>query len=252
MHSLFYGGGVLFLVVKRKTLLFFALAVTFALAAVVSLRAIPALPAFSTVNRGSPTVYVLDAGHGGEDGGAVSASGILESHVNLAITLDLNEILQFLGRKTVMTRTEDISIHSPDAETLRQKKASDLKNRVALVNATPGAVLVSVHQNSLPSVPSVHGAQVFYGTIESSETLAASVQSALNQSVNDGNEKHEKKIDPSIYLMKNVNCPAILVECGFLSNAAEAERLLEPYYRTTLAVTIAAGVLNAGTEGETP
>lgn len=202
-------------------------------------------PAFATAEQGRP-VYVLDAGHGGEDGGAVSASGVKESDINLAVTRELDDVLRLLGQDTVLTRSDDVSIHSDGAETLRQKKVSDLKNRVALVNGTPDAVLVSIHQNSLPSVPSVHGAQVFYGTVEPSDAFAVSVQTALNQSVNAGNEKHEKKIDPSIYLMKNVTCPAILIECGFLSNMAETEKLQTPDYQKTLAVAIAAGILNTG------
>lgn len=202
-------------------------------------------PAFATAEQGRP-VYVLDAGHGGEDGGAVSASGVKESDINLAVTRELDDVLRLLGQDTVLTRSDDVSIHSDGAETLRQKKVSDLKNRVALVNGTPDAVLVSIHQNSLPSVPSVHGAQVFYGTVEPSDAFAVSVQTALNQSVNAGNEKHEKKIDPSIYLMKNVTCPAILIECGFLSNIAETEKLQTPDYQKRLAVAIAAGILNTG------
>ncbi len=226
------------------------LALLFFFGMLLRLSAPAALPAFEASERGGE-VYVLDAGHGGEDGGAVSPDGVKESDINLTVTQRLNAALRFLGRDTVMVRNEDVSIYSDGAETLRQKKASDLKNRVALVNGTPGAVLVSIHQNSLPSVPSVHGAQVFHGTAESSAALALSVQTALNESINVGNEKHEKKIDPSIYLMKNVTCPAILVECGFLSNAAETVRLQEPEYQTRLAVAIAAGLLNVG-EGEAP
>ena len=126
---------------------------------------------------------------------------------------------------------------------MRQKKVSDLRNRVALVNAIPNAVLISVHQNSLPGVPSVHGAQAFYNTVEPSGQLAQSVQAALNQSINTG-EKSEKQIDKTIYLMKNVTCPAVLIECGFLSNADEAARLQTPEHQKKLAAAIAAGVLN--------
>ena len=96
----------------------------------------------------------------------------------------------------------------------------------------------------MPSVPSVHGAQVFYGSVEPSDELALSVQKALNGSVNIKNEKQTKRIDSSIYLMKNVTCPAILVECGFLSNAIEAEHLRTPEYQKQLSVAIAAGLLN--------
>ena len=243
----------MFLVVKRKTLL-----VCVALLVVLAVGCIllpPATrPAMAVMQKGS-RIVVIDAGHGGEDGGAVAASGAVESGINLAIAQRLNALLQLLGEETVMIRTEDVSIYSEDAQTLRQKKASDLKNRVALVNGTPGAVLISIHQNSLPSSPRVHGAQVFFATTEQSDTLAASVQQALNAGVNVSNEKHEKQIDATIYLMKHVNCPAILVECGFLSNAQEAERLQEAEYQQQLAVSIAAGFLSAdryGQEREVP
>ena len=233
---------------KHRKVFLAGLALLFFMGAAARLRSTSAWPVFSPAEREERPVYVLDAGHGGEDGGAVSASGVKESSINLAITNDLDRLFRFLGQSTVLTRSDDVSTHSDGAQTLRQKKASDLKNRVALVNATPDAVLVSIHQNSLPSVPSVHGAQVFYGAVAPSDVLAASVQAALNEGVNSGSEKHEKKIDPSIYLMKHVTCPAILVECGFLSNAAETEKLTEPDHQKKLAVIIAAGVLNADTE----
>lgn len=242
----------MFFAIKRHTLLVFGLAFLFSLGLALCLSFPEALPAFHSENVGTP-IYVLDAGHGGEDGGAVSKDGVKESDINLIITTELDALLQFLGQDTVLTRSDDVSIYSDDAQTLRQKKVSDLKNRVALVNATPGAILVSIHQNSLPQVPSVHGAQVFYGTIPPGEAIAASVQSTLNQSVNNGNEKHEKKIEPTIYLMKNVTCPAILIECGFVSNTAETAKLQEPDYQKTLAVAIAAGLLNTEeTEREVP
>lgn len=211
------------------------------------------LPAAKTVfsaQKPGASVWIIDPGHGGEDGGAVSANGDRESDINLAIAERLNLLFGFLGQQTVMTRREDLSIYSDGAETLRQKKTSDLKNRVSLANSTPGGILISIHQNSLPRVPSVHGAQVFFGGAERSEEIAASVQGALNESVNAGNEKQEKRIDPSVYLMKKAECPAILVECGFMTNAGEVEKLKDPAYQKTLAVVIAAGALRTHGEKE--
>ena len=199
-------------------------------------------PSFSAAGR-EARVFVIDAGHGGEDGGAVSAGGVPESGLNLSIAARLDALLAMLGEQTVMTRSEDVSIYSDGAASLREKKASDLKNRVALVNDTAGALLVSIHQNSMPSVPSVRGAQVFYGKVSGSDTLAMSVQEMLNSGVNEGREKHEKQIDPSIYLMKHVNCPALLVECGFLSNEQDARALQEDGYQERLSVLIAAGLM---------
>lgn len=233
----------MFIAIKRKELLGAVLMAIFFLCSLLCVVYPTAVPAFSA--RRIATVYVIDAGHGGEDGGALSANGVKESDINLAVAGRTELLLRLLGAETAMTRRDDSSIYSDGADTLRQKKASDLRNRVALVNAVPGAVLVSIHQNSLPSVPSVRGAQVFYGTVAQSAELAASVQEALNRSVNIGNEKHEKKIDSSIYLMKNVTCPAILVECGFLSNAEETQLLQTAERQKTLALTIAAGLLRA-------
>ena len=245
----------MFLAVKRNELLGAALIFIFFLSSLLCIAYPAAMPAFFAGPGREEAVYVIDAGHGGEDGGALSRDGVPESGINLAIAKRTELLLRFLGAETAMTRTDDISVHSEGADTLRQKKASDLRNRVAFVNATPGAVLVSIHQNSLPSVPSVHGAQTFYGAAAGSDALALSVQDALNQSVNICNEKQNKKIDSSIYLMKNVTCPAILVECGFLSNAAETQLLQEPAHQKLIAAAIVAGLFHADaqiTEGETP
>ena len=207
-----------------------------------------ALPVFRPSGVPERSVIIIDAGHGGEDGGAVAADGTVESGINLAIAQDLDALLRLLGCETKLTRTEDTAIYSEGAQTLREKKASDLKNRVALVNETPNAVLLSIHQNSLPASRRVHGAQAFHARTEGSEALAESVQVALNAAVNPGNEKGRKVIDKSVYLMKNISCPAVLVECGFLSNAEEAARLCETDYQRKLAVTVAAGFL-AGLAG---
>lgn len=234
------------IVIKRKTLRFLLCLCLLAVLGATLFR----LPARKAAKEAlaemtaAKTVWIIDAGHGGEDGGAVAADGTKESDINLALAQKLSLLLELLGEETCMTRTEDISIHDEDASTLRQKKRSDLENRVSLVNETQGAVLVSIHQNSLPSSVRTQGAQVFYGTQEGSDALAHSVQEMLNRSVNAGNEKGEKKIDPTIYLMNHATAPAILVECGFLSNAAETALLKEENYQQTLAVVIAAGILN--------
>ena len=226
-----------------------ALAVCIALTAALSLllqgRTQPARETLAAP-RAPNTVWVLDAGHGGEDGGAVAADGTKESEINLALAERLEALLALVGEQTRMTRTEDVSLHSDGAATTRQRKASDLKNRAALVGQTPNAVLVSVHQNSLPSHRGVHGAQVFYGAAEGSAALAGSVQAALNGSVNAGNEKREKAVNPSIFLMKNVTAPAILLECGFLSNGEEAAALKSDAYQKKLSAVIVSGLLQQG------
>ncbi|NLU23524.1 MAG: N-acetylmuramoyl-L-alanine amidase [Clostridiales bacterium] len=207
----------------------------------------PVQTAFSAKTADTYPVVIIDAGHGGEDGGAVSDNGVAESHINLAVAQKLQETLSFLGCRTVMTRTEDKGTYSDDAASMRQKKVSDLKNRVKLVNDIENDCLISVHQNSLPGYPTVRGAQVFYNTEEGSSDMAEQVQSQLNLTINAGNEKQTKKIPATIYLMKNVTCPAILVECGFLSNPEETQRLQDEAYQLKLAMSIAAGYHNHST-----
>ena len=199
---------------------------------------------------GAARVVVIDAGHGGADGGAVAGDGTTEASVNLAVAQRLEAVFALLGQETVMVRREDVSIHSDGVEGLRAQKVSDIHNRVDLVNGTEGALLISIHQNSLPQVPSVHGAQVFHNGREGADGLAASVQTALNQSVNPDNAKQEKAIGSSVYLLSHIDAPGILVECGFLSNAQETELLKSGPYQTKLALTIAAGCLQYETTGD--
>lgn len=204
-----------------------------------------AIPAFH-VRDEVPLTVVIDPGHGGEDGGAVSPGGVAESQINLAVSLRVSELLRFAGQRTRLTRSEDVTICDEGLDTMRQRKTSDLKNRVKLVEETENAVLLSIHQNSLPSSPVTHGAQVFWNRQEGAEALAAGIQDTLNAAVNGGNDKQPRRIPDSIYLMKNITAPGVLVECGFLSNGPETERLQDPAYQLRLAAAITAGYLNAG------
>lgn len=208
------------------------------------------VPAFAA-GAGGPVTVVIDPGHGGEDGGAVSPDGVTESRINLEISLRLHELLRFMGQRTVLIRTEDVSVHT-EGETMRARKVSDIRRRVELVNGTENAVLLSIHQNSLPSSPVTHGAQVFWNGAEGAEGLAAVVQDALNTAVNRGNEKQTRKIPDTIYLMKHVTAPAILAECGFLSNREETALLQTPSHQLKLAGAIAAGYLRCLAGEEVP
>ncbi len=227
------------LIFRRRHLLAIAVFAVLSVAALLLMTNRKGVTAFST--QSIHDTVVIDAGHGGEDGGAVSADGVAESHINLAIAKRVENLLLFLGHDVLMTRTEDEAIYSQDAVTLREKKVSDLKNRVALVNDRENAVLLSIHQNSLPNHPAVHGAQVFYNTVAPGQAMAESVQSVLNEAVNSGNEKAAKPIDSSVYLMKNSKAPSILVECGFMSNANEVKILQDSDYQLRMAACIVAG-----------
>lgn len=201
-----------------------------------------ALSVFS-VQEGVPITVIVDPGHGGEDGGAVSSDGVQESHLNLAVSLRLNELLRFAGQRTIMTRSEDLSICDEGLDTIRARKASDLRNRVSLVNDTKNAVLLSIHQNSLPSSAVTRGAQVFWNTQSGAQELAVCIQDVLNETINPGNEKKPKEIPQTIYLTKHAQAPSVVVECGFLSNSAETIQLQQPAYQTKLALSVTAGYL---------
>lgn len=224
------------LIVMRKRWVIYGAAAVLAL--VLYLAAPKATEVFSSAGD-MPLTVIVDAGHGGEDGGAVSADGTKESDINLDLALKTEALLVFLGYDTKMTRERDVSIHDDTAETLRQKKVSDLKNRVALVNSTAGALLLSIHQNSLPQDASVRGAQAFYNA--AGKETAEEIQAVLNAAVNEKG-KEAKPSPKGVYLMEKAAAPAVLVECGFLSNAEETALLQEENHQKTLACAIAAGL----------
>lgn len=181
---------------------------------------------------------VIDPGHGGEDGGAISVTGLHESQLNLEISLRLNDLLHFFGIRTRMIRQSDVSVYT-EGETVAQKKVSDIHQRVRLANETPNALLLSIHQNHF-SQSQYRGAQVFYAA--GSDKWAELVQSSIATHLDTKNHR-QCKAASDIYLLEHVNCPAILVECGFLSNSAEELLLRDSSYQKKLAAAIAGGVL---------
>jgi len=182
---------------------------------------------------------VIDPGHGGVDGGATSCTGILESKFNLEIGLRLNDLLHFLGYDTRMIRTEDISVYKT-GQTIAQKKVSDLKERVRMVNETEHALLLSIHQNHFPDTQ-YSGAQVFYAGTDGSQHLAKLMQQSFIKYANPGSSRQEKK-SSGIYLMEHILCPGILIECGFLSNPEEEARLRSCEYQNGLCCIIASAL----------
>ena len=184
---------------------------------------------------------ILDAGHGGEDGGAVSRTGVPESGINLSIVLKMDALLGLYGEEPVLVRDTNRSIHDQEAQTLRQKKNSDLKNRVKLVEETPNGVLLSIHQNIFTD-PKFQGAQVFFRPDPDSQALAGEMQEALRQA-DPENRRKPAQIASTIYLMNHVTRPAVLVECGFLSHPVEEQKLLTGEYQTQLALCMTAAWL---------
>lgn len=205
-----------------------------------------AMQTVGPVDSGRP-VLVLDAGHGGEDGGAVSLTGVPESQINLAIVQKLDLLLGLWGQSPVVLRQEDVSLHDPSADTLREKKASDLKNRVAMVEGTENGVLLSIHQNMFTDAK-YHGAQVFYAPTQGSQEFAVFTQEVLRQAVDQANERQAKPIPDTVYLMNHITRPAILVECGFLSNPEEEGKLRSEGYQLQLAAALAGAWLQYSEE----
>ncbi len=193
--------------------------------------------------RSTPTV-VIDPGHGGEDGGAVAGDGTVESAINLAVAQRLDAILALYGQPTRLLRNEDVSLHDPGCDTIREKKVSDIHNRVKMVEDTPDARLISIHQNCFPS-SKYHGAQVFYAGGPLGQPWAALTQENLNACLDPGNDRAAAAISREIYLMNHITCPGILVECGFLSNPEERARLKDPDYQTALAAVVAGSYLQS-------
>lgn len=181
-------------------------------------------------------IVIIDAGHGGVDGGATSASGVLESKINLEIAEKLNDLLHLLGIHTKMIRTEDISIHS-EGQSIAAKKVSDLKNRIRIVNETENAILISIHQNHF-SEAKYKGAQVFYSHFGDSRQLAEKMQNAIRETINQGNKRQIKKAN-GIYLLQNIQKTGILIECGFISNPEEDHLLCDKTYQENFASVIA-------------
>lgn len=180
-------------------------------------------------------VIVIDAGHGGVDGGATSCSGIPESKTNLEIALRLRDMCHLLGIKTVMIRTEDISVYTT-GQTIAAKKVSDLKERVRIVNENKECILVSIHQNYF-SDSKYSGAQVFYNSTDNGKKLAGLMQDSFVRSLNPGSNRKSKKAD-GVYLMQHIQMTGILIECGFISNPKEDALLQSKEYQQKLCVVI--------------
>lgn len=187
------------------------------------------------------TSIVIDAGHGGIDGGATSCTGVLESQINLEIALRLNDLMGFLGYDTTMIRKTDTSVYT-EGDTIASQKVSDLKQRVKIVNSFDDALLISIHQNTF-SDSQYSGAQVFYGKDDESKALAQDMQALFIEMLNPGSKRKSKPSD-GIYLMQNITKPGILIECGFLTNHQEEALLRDPVHQQKIACVIAVCVSN--------
>lgn len=182
---------------------------------------------------------VIDAGHGGSDPGKIGINNALEKDVNLSIALLVKQFLEANDIKVVLTREDEEGLYDADAS---NKKVQDMKRRVTIIEEATPDVTVSIHQNSYPE-EYVHGAQVFYYTTSTEgKALAEIIQNRLIKDVDPENTRQVKAND-SYYLLKKTGSPIVIVECGFLSNQQEAEKLCTPYYQEKLAWAIHLGIL---------
>ncbi len=200
------------------------------------------LPSLISAEANPDPVLIIDAGHGGRDGGAVAPDGIRESDLNLDIALRLRALANFWGVDHVMTRETDDIEYPASAATISAMKKADQKARLELIHATANGILLSIHQNNYPA-SSPHGIQVFFGGEPDSDRLAAVLQKNLSTQLLPENRRVAEKIDDSVYLMRRANCRAVLVECGFLSNPQDLEKLETGSYRTELAAVMLASYL---------
>lgn len=187
---------------------------------------------------------IIDPGHGGVDGGAVASDSTLEKDINLQIALILDEMLRMSGAETILTRSEDVSIHDKSASTIRAKKVSDIHNRFKILQDNPEYIFVSIHQNSY-SNSNYKGAQLFYSpnNAESVE-LAKCIQNSFSARLQSDNEREIKKCTTDVYLIYHAETTAVLCECGFISNYEELKNLKNPEYQKQVAFCIFSGILD--------
>ncbi len=185
-------------------------------------------------------VIIIDAGHGGFDGGAVGVGGVIEKDINLAVAQKLETMLKFAGYDTVMTRDEDEALGGGSGST-HDKKVADIKYRLNMLEMTPDALFVSIHQNIFGG--RAIGTQVFYGPENAeSEVLAKILQTNFKALLQPENERQIKRATDDIYILYHATKPAVLVECGFISNSAEAEKLGTAEYQEQLCFVIMSGL----------
>lgn len=187
-------------------------------------------------------VIILDAGHGGADGGCVSVNGVAEKGINLDILLNVKALCEQAGYQVEVTRDTDVSIHDSGVTGLANQKKSDMENRLEIMNKYENAVVVSIHQNQFTD-PQYSGAQMFYSaTNPYSEQLASIMQNRFKSMLQPENNRETKLSGKELYLIYFTKCPSVMVECGFLSNPDEAARLESEEYQRKVAFTIFSGL----------
>ena len=189
-------------------------------------------------------IIIVDAGHGGEDGGTQSADGVLEKDINLAISLKINDVLSEQGFKTVLVRDGDYLIYDESSSTLREKKVSDIHNRMKIMEEYENCIFLSIHQNYFKQ-SKYSGAQVFYSKNNpESRLIAAEIQGAIVEDIQSDNTRQIKESTTDVYLLYHAKVPAVMVECGFMSNSEEAAKLSDEEYQQKMAESVVKGLKN--------
>ena len=223
---------------KRKFIALIAVAVIISLG-FLGIAASAFLPTLAEEDR---PVIIIDAGHGGFDGGAVAKDGTVEKDINLKIALGLERILKFEGFSVVMTRVDDVGTDDVENGSIAVRKKNDLQNRLKLMKKYPDAIYVSIHLNKFTTT-SASGAQVFYSPKhKKAADLAQSIQDSIVSLIQPDNKRVIKAGTNGAYLLKFASVPTVIVECGFLSNHLELEKLKSEEYQSKLSFAIAAGI----------
>jgi N-acetylmuramoyl-L-alanine amidase len=186
---------------------------------------------------------ILDAGHGGADGGAVGVNGVAEKDLNLAVAQEVARLLAEAGYEVILTRTDDRLLLGEGEDVKGHRKENDLKNRLAIAKAHPEAIFVSIHMNTFRAAK-YSGLQVYYANNAESRRLAYAVQGAVAEGLQPENRRVPQAAGSSIYLLENATGTAVLIECGFLSNPEECALLSQKDYRARLSFSIFCGMMN--------
>lgn len=188
-------------------------------------------------------IFILDAGHGGEDGGAVAYDGTLEKDLNLTMCNNISLYFDIFGIDYVIIRDGDYSVGDTSLETIRKRKASDIYKRFEIINSYENSVLLSIHQNMF-SVEKYSGTQVFYdGKFDESEELSKILQFTFKNTLQPDNNRSIKKTDKSIYLLYEAQRPSVMVECGFMSNLSELSQLKDTEYQSQFSYFLTKGII---------
>lgn len=228
----------------KKIWLSFISVLLAAIVCFIYIGAVKVINVVTVLNKDYPTI-ILDAGHGGFDGGA-SIDNILEKDINLTITLYLKDLLSTLNYDIIMVRETDTAINT-EGENIRDKKISDMQNRLKIIKNNPDALFVSIHLNKY-STGAPKGLQVFYSANnEKSALLAQNIQSSVKEILQKDNHRKVKRATKDTYLLYNAPSPAVIVECGFLSNNTDKENLINTTYQKKLAFAIMGGIISNNT-----